>query len=78
MSLTIRACSSVEELRQALNAISHYFASDNTLEEMERFGQWLPVERMHAAWEGDRIVGGAVSSRSSSPCPEARRSLRAA
>jgi predicted acetyltransferase len=55
----IRVCGSVEELRQALNAISHYFASENTLEDGERFAKWLKVERMHAAWEGDRIVGGA-------------------
>jgi predicted acetyltransferase len=59
LSIEIRACASLEEARQALNAISHYFASENTLEDMERFVQWLPVERIHAAWEGDRIVGGA-------------------
>jgi predicted acetyltransferase len=59
LSTEIRVCTSLEEARQALNAISHYFASENTTEDMERFAQWLKVERMHAAWEGDRIVGGA-------------------
>ena len=59
MSIDIRVCTSIEEARQALNAISHYFASENTMEDMERFSQWLKVERVHAAWEGDRIVGGA-------------------
>jgi predicted acetyltransferase len=59
LSIDIRVCTSLEEARQALNAISHYFASENTMEDAERFAKWLKVERMHAAWEGDRIVGGA-------------------
>jgi predicted acetyltransferase len=59
LSVDIRVCTSIEEARQALNAISHYFASENTAEGVERFSQVLKVERMHAAWEGDRIVGGA-------------------
>jgi predicted acetyltransferase len=57
--LDVRACGSIEELRQALNAISHYVGSENTVEETERFARWIKVERMHAAWEGDRVVGGA-------------------
>jgi predicted acetyltransferase len=59
LSITVRACGSVEELRQALNAISHYVAFENTEEDAERFAQWLKVDRVHAAWEGDSIVGGA-------------------
>lgn len=49
----------MEELRDALNVISHYFGTENKLEDAERFAQWIELERMHAAWDGDRIVGGA-------------------
>jgi predicted acetyltransferase len=59
LSIDVRACGSVQELRDAVNAISHYFGNDNTDEEAERFALWIEVERMHAAWDGDRIVGGA-------------------
>ncbi len=59
MDIEVRACSSTEELRDALNAISHYFGGENQLEDAERFSQWIEVDRMHAAFDGDRIVGGA-------------------
>jgi predicted acetyltransferase len=59
MDIEVRACPSVEELRDALNVISHYFGHENELEDAERFAKWIEVERMHAAFQGDRIVGGA-------------------
>jgi len=59
VDIEVRASSSVEELRDALNAISHYFGHVNQLEDAERFAKWIEVERMHAAFEGDRIIGGA-------------------
>jgi predicted acetyltransferase len=59
MDIEVRPCSSVEELRGALNAISHYFGHENQLEDAERFSQWIEVERMHAAFEDDRVIGGA-------------------
>lgn len=59
MALEVRPCASVEELRDALNVISHYFGSENQLEDAERFAQWIELDRMHAAWDGDRVVGGA-------------------
>jgi predicted acetyltransferase len=59
MDIDVRACASLEELRDALNAISHYFGQENQLEDAERFAKWIEVERMHAAFEGDRIIGGA-------------------
>jgi predicted acetyltransferase len=59
MGFDVRPCSSVEELRDALNVISHYFGNQHQLEVAERFAKWIEVERMHAAFEGDRIVGGA-------------------
>ena len=59
MAIEVRPCASVEELRDALNVISHYFGSENQLEDAERFAQWVELDRMHAAWDGGRIVGGA-------------------
>jgi predicted acetyltransferase len=59
MDIEVRPCSSTEELRDALNVISHYFGNENQLEDAERFAQWIEVERMHAAFDGDRLVGGA-------------------
>jgi predicted acetyltransferase len=59
MSIEVRPCSSVEDLRSALNAISHYFGHENSEEDAERFAQLIEVERMHAAWDGDTVVGGA-------------------
>ena len=59
MDIEVRPCASVEELRDALNVISHYFGQVNELEQAERFSRLIEVERMHAAFEGDRIVGGA-------------------
>jgi predicted acetyltransferase len=55
----VRACASADELAGALAAIGHYFGLESSLEDAERFAQWLDVERMHAAWDGERIVGGA-------------------
>ena len=59
MSIEIRPCRSVEEVRDALNGIGHYFGHDNTLEDTERFTERFEIARMHAAFDGDRIVGGA-------------------
>jgi len=59
MSIEIRPCRSVEEVRDALNAINHYFGKDNDLESTQRFVERMDIERVHAAWDGDRIVGGA-------------------
>ena len=59
MSIEIRPCRSVEEVRDALNAIGHYFGHVNDLESTERFAERMPIDRVHAAWDGDRIVAGA-------------------
>lgn len=59
MSISVRPCRSVEELRDALNVISHYFGHENGLEDAERFAGWMETDRVHAAWDGSRIVGGA-------------------
>ena len=59
MTVDVRPCGSVEELRHGLNAISHYFGHRNELEDAERFGQWIELERMHLAREDGGVVGGA-------------------
>lgn len=59
MSIEIRPCSTVEEVRDALNAINHYFGHVNDLESTERFTERMDIDRVHAAWDGDRIVAGA-------------------
>jgi predicted acetyltransferase len=59
MAIDVRPCDSTAELRDAMNAISHYFGHENGDEDAERFGGWIEVERMHAAREDGKIVGGA-------------------
>ena len=59
MALRIRATRSPAEYEAAIGAIEHYFGGAWSSEEAERFGRLLPIERMHAAFDGDAIVGGA-------------------
>ena len=58
MSIEIRACSSIEELRDGLDAIGHYFGHANEVEDAERFAKWVELERVHVATESGSIVGG--------------------
>jgi predicted acetyltransferase len=59
MAYRVRPCRSIDELGAALGAIGHYFGWVPSEEEAERFSKMLPVERMHAAFDGKQIVGGA-------------------
>ena len=59
MTIVVRACADREEFRGALSPIWQYFGGEPTEENLERFGRVLPLERMHAAFDGDRIVAGA-------------------
>ena len=59
MAREVRPTQSLEELRDAIGAISHYFGGGPDDERTERFSRVLPAERMHAAFEGGRVVGGA-------------------
>jgi predicted acetyltransferase len=61
MAWDVRPTTNLEEFADAVNAISHYFGSaDPDLERTERFSRaGLPFERMHAAWDDGRIIGGA-------------------
>jgi predicted acetyltransferase len=59
--IEVRPCASLEDLRDALNGIGHYFGFENTVEDAERFAQWIELERMLVAEEDGAIVGGAGS-----------------
>ncbi|HSJ94242.1 MAG TPA: GNAT family N-acetyltransferase, partial [Gaiellaceae bacterium] len=50
---------SLDEFGRAVFAIGQYFGLEPSGERIERFSRNLPLDRMHAAWEGDAIVGGA-------------------
>ena len=55
----VRATKDLQEFKAAVGAISHYFGGGPDDERAERFARVLPTERMHAAFDGDLIVGGA-------------------
>jgi predicted acetyltransferase len=59
MAYRVRACRSNDELGRAVGSIGHYFGWIPTTEDVERFSKLLPPERMHAAFDGADIVGGA-------------------
>lgn len=58
MSFEVRPCADSAEAAQALLAIGQYFSLEAGSECLERFRQNLPLERMHAARDDGRIVGG--------------------
>jgi predicted acetyltransferase len=55
----VRTARDREEFARALYGIAQYFGGYPTDEQLDRFTQFLPVERMHAAFDGDEVVGGA-------------------
>ena len=55
----VRPCRDVGEFDGALMSIGQYFGMEPDPEKSERFTRLLPLDRMHGAWDGDRIVGGA-------------------
>ena len=60
MSVDVRSVRDLAEFGRAVGAIGHYFGGWPADDEAaERFGKNLPFERMHAALDGDAIVGGA-------------------
>ena len=60
MAWEVRPTTSLEEFADAVGAISHYFGQgEPDLERAERFSRGLPFDRMHAAWQDGRVVGGA-------------------
>src|SRR3954452_17440744 len=59
MTIRIRTTRDQSEFSAATAGIGHYFGGGWTPEEKERFAVLLPFERMHAAFDGENIVGGA-------------------
>jgi predicted acetyltransferase len=59
MAYRVRPCRSLDEFATAIGAIGHYFGWVPSEEEAERFSKMLPIERMHAAFDGKEVVGGA-------------------
>jgi predicted acetyltransferase len=59
VTIDVRPCRSVEERRDGLRAVGHYFGLDTQLEDAERFAQWIELDRMHVARIDGEIVGGA-------------------
>lgn len=55
----VRPCADQDEYGRAVGAIGQYFNPPPSEELLELFARTLPHERMHAAFEGDHIVGGA-------------------
>jgi predicted acetyltransferase len=62
MDVSIRPCASAEEVRQAISPIGHYFGRSAANEDQTKpFARVLPAERVYAAWEGGRAVGGLAA-----------------
>ena len=60
MAWDVRPTKDLEEFKRAVGAIGHYFGGWPADDEAaQRFSSNLPLERMHAALDGDAIVGGA-------------------
>jgi predicted acetyltransferase len=57
--MEVRPTTTIGEFASALGAIGHYFGGWPDAEAAERFSRNLPLERMHAAFDGERVVGGA-------------------
>jgi len=59
MSFAVRPVRDRDEFARALYAIGQYFGRYPTEEQIERWLRTFELERMHAALEGEEIVGGA-------------------
>ena len=59
MAAKVRTCRTAAEYKAALGAISEYGTWEPTDKELKRFQRYLPLDRMHAAFEGRNVLGGA-------------------
>jgi predicted acetyltransferase len=60
MTWPVRRCASPDEVRIALSVIWHYFGrTEPRPEQLEALARYLPADRVHAARDGDTVVGGA-------------------
>jgi predicted acetyltransferase len=59
MNVDIRACASLDEVRNAMAPIRYYFGRSAPNEDQaEQFTRVLPADRIYAAWDGGRAVAG--------------------
>lgn len=62
MAVDVRPCRSPDEFRQAITPITTYFGpASPEAAHVDRLMQVLPSERVYAAWDRDRVVGGLGS-----------------
>jgi hypothetical protein len=62
VDVDIRPCASADEVKRAVVPITNYFGRSAPNGELaERLIRVLPAERVYAAWEGGRVVGGLGS-----------------
>ena len=59
MAVKIRTCRTVGEYRDVFGAIGEYGTWDPSDEDLGRFKRYLPLDRMHGAFEGSQVLGGA-------------------
>jgi hypothetical protein len=59
VAIRIRTVRDNEEMAAALGAIGHYFGWVPTAEQIEGFTTYLPLDRMHAAFDDGKIFAGA-------------------
>ena len=59
MAYRVRTVKDVEEYGAALSAVGHYLGWVPTEDDTSRFPRLLPLDRMHAVFDGGRIVAGA-------------------
>src|ERR1043165_1024278 len=58
--MQVRACVNTDEMRAAFAGIWHYFGQNPPNEDaIKHFVRVLPHERVHAGFDGERIVAGA-------------------
>jgi predicted acetyltransferase len=62
MDVDIRPCASALEVRQAISPIGYYFGRSAAGEDQaKQFARVLPPQRVYAAWEDGRAVGGLAA-----------------
>jgi predicted acetyltransferase len=59
MSFRVRPCADLDEYGRAILGVGQYFGQEVDGESEARFSKLLPLDRMHAAFDGADIVGGA-------------------
>ena len=61
MSLEVRRCADPAEFQDAVMVIGQYFGMETGDELSQQLARLIPNERMHAVWDGARVVAGAGS-----------------